>query len=57
MVGSARTRRLRWLETPITFDRQEFLDNIPSLGRFLLIVSPIIECAHLTKVLMDGGSV
>jgi hypothetical protein len=30
--------------------------HIPSPGRFLLVVNPIIGRARLTKVLMDGGS-
>ena len=27
-----------------------------SLGRYLLVVSPIVGTTRLTKVLMDGGS-
>jgi hypothetical protein len=47
---------LRWLEVPITFNCQDFPQHVPSLSHFLLVVSPIIGRAHLTKGLMDGGS-
>jgi hypothetical protein len=29
---------------------------VPSLGRYSLVVDPVIGNARLTKVLMDGGS-
>ena len=47
---------LSWLESPITFDQRDHPSHIARLGRFLLIVDPIIGKKHLTMVLMDGGS-
>jgi hypothetical protein len=31
-------------------------DSVPHLGRYPLVVDPIIGPKHLSKVLMDGGS-
>jgi hypothetical protein len=47
---------LDWSDKPITFDQCDHLDCMPSLGRYPLIVDPVIGNARLTKVLMDGGS-
>ncbi|XP_066373451.1 uncharacterized protein [Miscanthus floridulus] len=47
---------LRWLESAITFDQTDHLDSIPRLGRYPLVVDPIVDMKWLTKVLMDGGS-
>jgi hypothetical protein len=47
---------LKWSESAISMDRADHLDNIPQLGRFPLIVEPIVGKTCLTKVLMDGGS-
>ena len=47
---------LRWSESTITFDRTDHSDTVPLLGRYLLVVDPIIGPKQLTKVLMDGGS-
>ena len=40
----------------ITFDQQDHPDRIPHLGRYPLVVSPIMGTTCPTKVLMDGGS-
>jgi hypothetical protein len=32
------------------------LDRIPKLGRFPLIVNPLVRTTRLTKAFMDGGS-
>jgi hypothetical protein len=32
------------------------LDYIPNLGKSPLVIDPIIDNTHLTKVIMDGGS-
>jgi hypothetical protein len=47
---------LDWSDKPITFDQGDHLDCVPSLGRYPLIVDPVIGNARLTKVLMDRGS-
>jgi hypothetical protein len=47
---------LRWSRSPITFDRSDHLDNVPHLGRYPLVVDPIIDKKRLSKVLTDGGS-
>ncbi|XP_066374930.1 uncharacterized protein [Miscanthus floridulus] len=47
---------LWWSEFTITFDQADHPDSIPHLGRYPLMVDPIIDPKRLTKVLMDGGS-
>jgi hypothetical protein len=47
---------LDWSDKPITFDQSDHPDYMPSLGRYPLVVDPVIGNARLTKVLMDGGS-
>jgi hypothetical protein len=47
---------LDWSDKPITFDQGDHPDCVPSLGRYPLVVDPVIGNARLTKVLMDGGS-
>jgi hypothetical protein len=47
---------LDWSDEPITFDRVDHPDYVPSTGRYPLVVDPIIGNIRLTKVLMDGGS-
>jgi hypothetical protein len=47
---------LDWFDKPITFDRGDHPDFVPSLGRYPLVVDPIIGNVRLSKVLMHGGS-
>ena len=47
---------LQWLESTITFDRTDLPDTVLHLGRYLLVVDPIVGPKRLTKVLMDGDS-
>jgi hypothetical protein len=47
---------LRWSRSTITIDRSDHPGSIPHLGRYTLIVDPIIDKKHLSEVLMDGGS-
>jgi hypothetical protein len=47
---------LDWSDKPITFDQGDHPDCVPSPGRYLLVVDPIIGNARISKVLMDGGS-
>ena len=47
---------LKWLGSPITFDRFDHPNSVTHLGRYPLMVDPIIGTKWLTKVLMDGGN-
>jgi hypothetical protein len=47
---------LDWSDKPITFDRGDHPDRVPSLGKYPLVVDPVIGNVRLTKVLMDGGN-
>jgi hypothetical protein len=47
---------LDWSNKPITFDQGDHPDRVPSLGKYPLVVDPVIGNVRLTKVLMDGGS-
>jgi hypothetical protein len=47
---------LHWSESLITFNRTDNSDIIPKLGRFPLIIDPLVGTTRLTKALMDGGS-
>jgi hypothetical protein len=46
---------LDWSDKPITFNQDDHPDRVPSPGKYLLVVDPVISNARLTKVLMDGG--
>jgi hypothetical protein len=46
---------LDWSDKPITFDQGDHPDRVPSLGKYPLVVNPVIVNIRLTKVLMDGG--
>ena len=45
-----------WSSDPITFDRKDRLANIRQGSSAALVLDPIIDGFHLTRVLMDGGS-
>ena len=47
---------LDWSDKPITFDQADHPDHVPSLGKYPLVVDPVVSDVRLTKVLMDGGS-
>ena len=47
---------LSWSESPITFDQRDHPSCVARLGRYPLIVDPIVRKKCLAKVLMDGGS-
>jgi hypothetical protein len=55
-VSYATPEYLKWSEVPITFDRNDHLDFVPKMGRYPLIVCPIIKNVKLNRVLVDGGS-
>jgi hypothetical protein len=44
------------LKYPITFSRGDQWSDIPYLGRFPLVLDPIIKDVRFEKVLIDGGS-
>ncbi|XP_066396043.1 uncharacterized protein [Miscanthus floridulus] len=56
MAEPAAPSFLRWSESAKTFDRTDHPESIPQLGRYPLMVDPIIGTKRVTKVLMDGGS-
>ena len=45
-----------WSSCPITFDRRDHPTSIRHGGFAALVLDPIIDGFHLTRVLMDGGS-
>ena len=45
-----------WPSQPITFDHQGYSASIRSAGWVALVLDPIIDGYHFTRVLMDGGS-
>src|SRR5688572_14273428 len=47
---------LEWSEVPITFSRKDQWTSFSDLGRYPLILDPVVAGSKLTKVLIDGGS-
>jgi hypothetical protein len=47
---------LRWSEVPITFSRADQWTSFSELGRFPLVLKPVVADSKLNKVLIDGGS-
>ena len=45
-----------WSSCPITFNRRDHPTSIHHGGSATLVLDPIIDGFHLTRVLMDGGS-
>ena len=45
-----------WSSCPITFDHRDHLTSMRHGGSAALVLVPIIDGFHLTRVLMDGGS-
>ena len=45
-----------WSAYPITFDRRDHPASIRHGNSVALVLDPIIDGFHLTRVLMDGGS-
>jgi hypothetical protein len=46
---------LRWSEVPITFSRADQWTSFSELGRFPLVLKPVVAGSKLNKVLIDGG--
>jgi hypothetical protein len=57
VVSPATPDYLKWSKVPITFDRSDHPDFVPKLGRYPLIVSPIVKDVNLNRVLVDGDVV
>jgi hypothetical protein len=55
-VGLTTLEYLKWYEVTITFDRSDHPDYIPKLGRYPLIISPIIKDVKLNRVLVEEES-
>jgi hypothetical protein len=47
---------LRWSKFLISFDWMDHPNSIPKLGRFPLIIDPLVGMTQLTKALMGGSS-
>ena len=47
---------LRHSETPITFSREDQWTSFSELGKFPLVLDPVVAGSILTRVLIDGGS-
>jgi hypothetical protein len=56
VVSLATPEHLKWSGVPITFHHSDHSNFVPKLGRYPLIVSPIIKDVMLNRVLVDGGS-
>ena len=46
-----------WSACPITFDRRDHPTSIRHGGSATLVLNPIIDGYHLTRVFMDGATV
>jgi hypothetical protein len=55
-VEPAVPRPLRWSEVPISFSRDDQWTNFSELGKFRLVLDPVVAEVKLTKVLIDSGS-
>ena len=51
VVASVTPKYLKWSEAAITFDRSDHPDHIPHLGRYPLVLDPIVKSIKLKKVL------
>jgi hypothetical protein len=47
---------LRWSEVPITFSRADQWTSFSELGRFPLVLKPVVTGSRVNKVLIDSGS-
>jgi hypothetical protein len=47
---------LRWSKIPITFSRADQWTSFSELGRFPLVLKPVVTGSRLNKVLINGGS-
>jgi hypothetical protein len=55
-VELAVARPLRWSEVPILFSRDDQWTSFSELGKFPLVLDPVMAEVKLTRVLIDGES-
>ena len=49
-------RPLKYSKVPFTFSREDQWTSFSELGKFPLVLDPVIQGSKLTRVLIDGGS-
>ena len=54
--GPITAESCHWSSQPITFDHRDYSTSIRRAGWAALVLDPIIDGYHFTRVLMDGGS-
>ena len=54
--GPITVESCHWSSQPITFDHRDYSASIRRAGWAALVLDPIIDGYHFTRVLMDGGS-
>jgi ABC-type molybdate transport system permease subunit len=52
----ATTKPLRYSEVPIFFSRNDQWTSLSELGKFPLVLDPVVVGSQLTRVLINGGS-
>jgi hypothetical protein len=52
----ASSRPLRYSEVPISFSRDDHWTSFSELGKFPIILDPVMAGSQLTRVLIDDGS-
>ena len=55
-VEPAIQRPLKYSEVPITFTREDQWTSFSELGKFPLVLDPVVQGSKLTRVLIDGRS-
>src|SRR3954466_15805049 len=46
---------LRWSEVPITWDRKDLPDLIPTENQYAMVINPLIDGVEFTKYMVDSG--
>ena len=47
---------LRWSEVPITWDRTDHPDLVPTENQYVMVINPLIDGVEFTKCMVDSGS-
>src|SRR4051812_22983705 len=47
---------LRWSEVPITWDKNDHPDLIPTENQYAMVINPLIDGIEFTKCMVDSGS-
>src|SRR4051812_3951220 len=47
---------LRWSEVPITWDRTDHPDLIPTENQYAMVINPLIDGVEFTNCMVDSGS-